>query len=98
MRLVHRSTDAVKVTGDNVTVRDSWLHDTRYWAQADPTGSYTDTHNDGIQAVIGWLAAVIALGAGIIWHQADPKRRERWSATVPGMPWLGSLRGWTCRG
>ncbi|MET7400090.1 PspC domain-containing protein [Dactylosporangium sp. NPDC005572] len=48
-----------------------------------PTGS--------VQAVIGWLAAVIALGAGIIWHQADPKRRERWSATVPGMPWLGAV-------
>ncbi|MET7417769.1 PspC domain-containing protein [Dactylosporangium sp. NPDC005555] len=47
--------------------------------------------SDGIQAVIGWLAAVIALGAGIIWHQADPKRRERWSATVPGMPWLGAV-------
>jgi signal transduction histidine kinase/phage shock protein PspC (stress-responsive transcriptional regulator) len=45
--------------------------------------------NDSISAVIGWLAAIIALGAGIIWHQADPKRRERWSATVPGMPWLG---------
>jgi signal transduction histidine kinase len=47
--------------------------------------------SDSIQAVIGWLAAVIALGAGIIWHQADPKRRERWSATVPGMPWLGAV-------
>jgi signal transduction histidine kinase len=47
--------------------------------------------SDGVQAVIGWLAAVIALGAGIIWHQADPKRRERWSATVPGMPWLGAV-------
>jgi signal transduction histidine kinase len=46
-----------------------------------PTGS--------VSAVIGWLAAIVALGAGIIWHQADPKRRERWSATVPGMPWLG---------
>ncbi|MEU7867917.1 PspC domain-containing protein [Dactylosporangium sp. NPDC049140] len=44
-----------------------------------------------ISSVIGWLAAIIALGAGIIWHQADPKRRERWSATVPGMPWLGSV-------
>ncbi|WP_433080696.1 PspC domain-containing protein [Dactylosporangium sp. CA-052675] len=43
-----------------------------------------------VSSVIGWLAAIIALGAGIIWHQADPKRRERWSATVPGMPWLGA--------
>ncbi|GAA3450095.1 sensor histidine kinase [Dactylosporangium matsuzakiense] len=45
----------------------------------------------GVSAVIGWLAAIIALGAGIIWHQADPKRRERWSAAVPGMPWLGAV-------
>jgi signal transduction histidine kinase len=44
-----------------------------------------------VSSVIGWLAAIIALGAGIIWHQADPKRRERWSAAVPGMPWLGSV-------
>ncbi|MEV8511203.1 PspC domain-containing protein [Dactylosporangium sp. NPDC051484] len=44
-----------------------------------------------VEAVIGWLAAIIALGAGIIWHQADPKRRERWSSTVPGMPWLGAM-------
>src|SRR6185312_6258323 len=33
----------------------------------------------------------VALGAGIIWHQADPKRRMRWSQTVPQMPWLGSI-------
>ncbi|MFG2038252.1 PspC domain-containing protein [Dactylosporangium sp. NPDC048998] len=44
-----------------------------------------------VEAVIGWLAAIIALGAGIIWHQADPKRRERWSSAVPGMPWLGAM-------
>jgi hypothetical protein len=29
------------------------------------------------------LAAVVALGAGIIWHQADPQRRLRDSGT-PG--------------
>jgi signal transduction histidine kinase len=46
--------------------------------------------NSSVQAVVGWLAAIIAFGAGIIWHQADPKRRERWSSTVPGMPWLGA--------
>jgi signal transduction histidine kinase len=45
--------------------------------------------DDSLPSVVGWLAAIIALGAGIIWHQADPKRRQRWSETVPGMPWLG---------
>ena len=50
----------------------------------------TDT-SEAVNALIGWLAAIVALGAGIIWHQADPKRRQRWSATVPGMPWLGAV-------
>ena len=31
------------------------------------------------------LVAVIALGAGIIWHQADPQRRRR-SAEIPPVP------------
>src|SRR5437016_1699100 len=42
-------------------------------------------------AIVGWLAAVVALGAGIIWHQADPGRRQRWSRTVPRVPWLGAV-------
>jgi signal transduction histidine kinase len=42
-------------------------------------------------AIVGWLAAVVALGAGIIWHQADIGRRQRWSRTVPRMPWLGAV-------
>jgi signal transduction histidine kinase len=44
----------------------------------------------GVAGLVGWLAAIVALGAGIIWHQTDPKRRLRWSATVPKMPWLGA--------
>lgn len=39
--------------------------------------------------VIGWLAALIALGSGIIWHQASPGRRQRWSDAVPDAPLLG---------
>ena len=49
------------------------------------------TGHDGMHIAVGWLAATVALGAGIIWHQADPKRRMRWSQTVPQMPWLGSI-------
>jgi signal transduction histidine kinase len=44
-----------------------------------------------LNAAVGWLAATVAFGAGIIWHQADPKRRMRWSVTVPQMPWLGAV-------
>ncbi|NJC70206.1 PspC domain-containing protein [Planosporangium thailandense] len=43
----------------------------------------------GAKSVIGWLVAVVAVGVGIIWRQSDPKRRERWTATVPQAPWLG---------
>jgi signal transduction histidine kinase len=43
----------------------------------------------GVRSVIGWLIAVVAVGVGIIWRQADPKRRERWTAAVPQAPWLG---------
>jgi signal transduction histidine kinase len=43
----------------------------------------------GVKSVIGWLVAIVAVGVGIIWRQADPKRRERWTAAVPQAPWLG---------
>jgi signal transduction histidine kinase len=39
--------------------------------------------------LVGWLAALVAVGAGIIWHLASPSRRQRWSDTVPGLPLLG---------
>ncbi|MGC9666692.1 PspC domain-containing protein [Planosporangium sp. 12N6] len=45
----------------------------------------------GVKSVIGWLVAIVAVGVGIIWRQADPKRRERWTATVPQAPWLGAV-------
>jgi signal transduction histidine kinase/phage shock protein PspC (stress-responsive transcriptional regulator) len=45
----------------------------------------------GIGATAGWLVAVIAVGAGLIWHQADPERRRRWGRTVPQVPWLGAV-------
>jgi signal transduction histidine kinase len=43
----------------------------------------------GVRSFIGWLVAIVAVGIGIIWRQADPKRRQRWTATVPQAPWLG---------
>jgi signal transduction histidine kinase len=41
----------------------------------------------GLNIVLGWLVAVIAVGAGIIW-QADPRRRQRLSESLPRWPWL----------
>lgn len=48
-----------------------------------------------VSAVAGWLIALIAIGAGVIWHQVgDPDPRRRGSAAaeaVPGAPWLGAI-------
>jgi signal transduction histidine kinase/phage shock protein PspC (stress-responsive transcriptional regulator) len=45
----------------------------------------------GVNSVLGWLVALIVVGAGVIWHLADPTRRRRWSETVPQAPWLGMV-------
>jgi len=45
----------------------------------------------GIGTTVGWLVALIAVGAGLIWHQADPERRRRWRQTMPQAPWLGAV-------
>jgi signal transduction histidine kinase len=45
----------------------------------------------GSNAALGWLIAMIAIGAGIIWHLADSDRRRRWTAAVPNAPWLGAV-------
>lgn len=36
----------------------------------------------GVQSAIGWLIALVAVGAGVIWHQADPQRRARLNQAV----------------
>jgi signal transduction histidine kinase/phage shock protein PspC (stress-responsive transcriptional regulator) len=45
----------------------------------------------GVDAAVGWLIAVIAVGAGTIWHLADPGARRRWSEAMPQAPWLGVM-------
>jgi signal transduction histidine kinase/phage shock protein PspC (stress-responsive transcriptional regulator) len=45
----------------------------------------------GFSQALGWLVAMIAVGAGLIWHLADPSRRRRWTRTVPGAPWVGAF-------
>ncbi|WP_203963917.1 ATP-binding protein [Actinocatenispora thailandica] len=51
----------------------------------------------GTAFLIGLLAAIVALGVGVIWHQADPDRRRRMEdAGVPDVskvPVLGTLSG-----
>jgi signal transduction histidine kinase len=47
--------------------------------------------SQSVAGTAGWLVAVIAVGAGIIWHQADPVRRLQWSETMPQVPWLGAV-------
>jgi signal transduction histidine kinase/phage shock protein PspC (stress-responsive transcriptional regulator) len=45
----------------------------------------------GWKGAFGWLVAVVAIGAGIIWQQSDPARRQRWSQELPQAPWLGAM-------
>ena len=49
-------------------------------------------------ARVGWLVALIALGAGIIWHQADPSAAGSWGESLPvpmaGRGGGGSDRRW----
>ena len=46
---------------------------------------------DSVAGTVGWLIAVIAVGAGIIWHQSDPTRRGQWGGTLPQTPWLAAV-------
>ncbi|MEV0605048.1 PspC domain-containing protein [Polymorphospora rubra] len=44
----------------------------------------------GVAGTAGWLVAIVAVGAGVIWHQSAPERRRQWSETMP-VPWLGAV-------
>jgi signal transduction histidine kinase/phage shock protein PspC (stress-responsive transcriptional regulator) len=44
----------------------------------------------GAGGTAGWLVAIIAVGAGVIWHQSDPERRREWGESLP-VPWLGAV-------
>jgi signal transduction histidine kinase len=46
---------------------------------------------DSVAGTVGWLIAVVAVGAGIIWHQSDPSRRGHWTGTLPQTPWLAAV-------
>jgi len=49
---------------------------------------------DNVAGTVGWLVAVIAVGAGIIWHQSDPTRRGQLGlrpGSLPQAPWLAAV-------
>ena len=49
---IHGTTDASKVTGDNVTITDSYIHDLPFWAH-DPDQGGKPAHNDGVEIFVG---------------------------------------------
>ena len=44
----------------------------------------------GAAGTAGWLVAIIAVGAGVIWHQSAPERRRQWGDSACRCP--GSAR------
>lgn len=49
---IHDVVDAVHITGDNVTIRDSWFHGNLHYVR-DPGQGMTPTHDDSIQIQAG---------------------------------------------
>ncbi|HET6533044.1 MAG TPA: PspC domain-containing protein [Actinoplanes sp.] len=47
--------------------------------------------DNGVAGTAGWLIAVIAVGAGVIWHQSDPTRRGHWADNAAQTPWLAAV-------
>jgi signal transduction histidine kinase len=47
--------------------------------------------NNGVAGTAGWLVAIIAVGAGVIWHQSDPSRRGHWADNAAQTPWLAAV-------
>ncbi|MEO3744269.1 PspC domain-containing protein [Plantactinospora sp. B5E13] len=43
----------------------------------------------GVSGTAGWLVSIIAVGAGVIWHQSAPERRWHWRESP--VPWLGAV-------
>ncbi|GLY00919.1 MULTISPECIES: ATP-binding protein [Actinoplanes] len=48
--------------------------------------------DDQVATTAGWMVAVITVGAGVIWHQSDPSRRDQLAdgLTAPA-PWLAAI-------
>jgi signal transduction histidine kinase len=46
---------------------------------------------NGPAGQIGWLVTIIAVGAGVIWHQSDGARRGQVTGDAPQAPWLAAV-------
>jgi signal transduction histidine kinase len=46
----------------------------------------------GLDVTVVALVALIGLGVGIIWHQADPERRRRWADELPDAAPAAAIR------
>ncbi|MFC7544904.1 PspC domain-containing protein [Plantactinospora sp. GCM10030261] len=44
----------------------------------------------GVASTAGWLVAIIAIGVGVVWHQAAPERRSGLHERMP-VPWLSAV-------
>jgi hypothetical protein len=49
---IHGTNDASKITGDNVTIADSYIHDLPFFAH-DPDQGGNPAHNDGVEIFVG---------------------------------------------
>ena len=47
--------------------------------------------DQGVVGTAGWLVALIAVGAGVIWHQSDPTRRGHWADNASQMPFIAAI-------
>jgi hypothetical protein len=54
---ISNTVDATKVIGPNVTIRNSYFHDS-YYSNVDPTHPDNQTHNDGIQMEGGYNVVI----------------------------------------
>ncbi len=52
---------------------------------------------DQVATTVGWMIAVVAVGAGVIWHQSDPSRREQWTDANAPSGWMAAIVGETDR-
>lgn len=43
------------------------------------------------QFVLAWCLGIVAVGASLIWHKADPVQRKQWAAYAPRYPWLAMV-------
>jgi signal transduction histidine kinase/phage shock protein PspC (stress-responsive transcriptional regulator) len=47
--------------------------------------------SNGWAGTAGWLIALIAVGAGVIWHQSDPSRRGQSADNPSQLPWVAAI-------